>query len=210
MSIGAMTMRKLPGLAAGTRGNPPAPDRRLVHSDEWGHRSLPEARKAPPTAEARERAENIAVALRQPHRRGSDDTRDGSALGRLCKSRRLGDHCWHAGNKYLEIIIEARNALGLPILGGSWGLDGGFQSLTDEQLQARKELALSRRDEADGWLREVMPRLPGAMERLTYQDLEPSIRDHDMLVNGLVRLAVNWGYLRTFHSEALDNPEKVE
>lgn len=190
-------------LGAGARGaTQPAPDRgrdKIVYSTAQPIYSDP--RELPPTEQAKERAENIAVALAQPHRRGSDDPRLGTALGRFCAAQRLGDHCWLAGGRHLEIVQDAKLAMGFSIRSGGWGSDGGFQVMTDAELEARKELAMIRLRETDGVLRQVMPRLPAAMERLTYDDRDPSILDVGILVNGLAKLAIEWGFLKIYHAQ---------
>ena len=183
-------------IGAGTRGMPPIAVERgrdkVVYSTEQPKFSG--ARELPLTEQAKERAENIATVLKQPHRAGSDNPRLGTALGRFCAAQRLGDHCWHAGERYGEIIQDAKLAMGFSIRGGAWGADGGWQELTDAQLEARKELALARLKDAELMLRAIMPRLPAALDRLCYDDRDPSPYDHGIIIAALVKLASEWGF----------------
>jgi hypothetical protein len=152
-------------------------------------------RTAQERLDAQERAETLSIALNQPHRRGNDDKRLSDAFGRFClnhKPRPLGDHCYHAGNRYAEIVREAKNALGLTVIAWSPS-DGGYMSLTPDEIQARRDLALSRKREADEVLRAIMPRLPGALERLVYDLTEPNPYDEGILAHGLDRLARSMG-----------------
>lgn len=217
MSIGAMTMRKLPALAAGTRGRPPDAGNRLVATT--GERVVIPERGLSRDQETQ--AQVLATALAQPHRRYSRDPRDerlGTALGRFCVARRwYGGPCWQAGQRYGEIVKEARSAIGLGVYGWAPG-EGGFSGCAgdcprefcgrhgDECRRAKQELAMSRIRDADSVLRWVMPRLPAAMERLTYHDLDPLPNDGDMLAHGLVRLALEWKYLDP-QKLGIDNPE---
>lgn len=188
-------------LKSGVRGNSGlaaarGPDR-VVYSTTRDVLNAP-ARDDKPTNDARERAETMSVALAQPHRKGSEDPRRATALGRFCADHRpvaLGNHCWLAGVRYAEIVREAKNAQGFAVHGWAPG-DGGYEILDDRQLEARKELSLMRLREAEATLRAIMPRLPGAMERLTYDELDPSPYDAGVLVHGLVALAIEWGFLK--------------
>jgi len=151
--------------------------------------------------EAAEREANIAQARLQPHRQGSDDPRLSTPLGRFCASPhgslpRLGDHCYQAGERYAEIVRDARNAQGFHVDGWSPSDNAAF-SLTPAQMSARKDLAIIRRRYADNILKAVISRLPWAMERLCYHQLEPSPYDEGAIINGLVALAVEWGMLKS-------------
>lgn len=147
------------------------------------------------------RQDALSVGLAQPHRRGSDDTRLGTPLGRFCAAPRgagsvpLGDHCWHAGERYAEIVRDAKTAQGFDVHG--WApSDNAVFSLTPEQIEARRDLAVSRLREADAVLRAAVPRLPRIMERLCYDQLEPGPYDGDAIIHGLVLLAIEWGLLK--------------
>ena len=142
--------------------------------------------------EAAERASNIAQIAAQPHRQGSDDPRLCDPLGRFCAAQLLGDHCRQAGVRYREVIEDDKIARGFTVNG--WApSDRGYAGLTDEQIQARKELAIRRRAEADAILRGVMWRLPWVMERLVYEEQEPSPYDHGIIRHGLIALSDAWG-----------------
>jgi hypothetical protein len=158
-----------------------------------------------------EREEMLHVALTQPHRKGfanasAEASKAGSSfsrlsepLGRLCATpqpstgRPLGDHCWQAGQRYAEIVKEFKTAWGFDVEGWAPG-SNGMEPFTPEQIEARKQLAISRKKEADEVLTRIIPRLPRAMERLCYDQLEPSIYDASAIVNGLVKLAKIWGF----------------
>ena len=141
--------------------------------------------------EAAERAENIAFVASQPHRQGSDDPRLSDPLGRFCAVQRLGDHCRQAGVRYREVVEDDKIARGFTVNG--WApSDRGYAGLTDQQIEARKELAIRRRHEADAILRSIMPRLPWAMERLVYEEQEPSPYDCGIIRHGLIALSDAW------------------
>lgn len=194
-----MTKARNLGLLSGTRGKPPAPDRgkdKVVYTTE--RPVFHEARELPPTDQAKDRASNIAVALAQPHRRGSDSERLGTALGRFLAAQRnaaLADYGWQAGQRYAEIIKQARNAIGLPVHG--WApSDGGFVELDDDQLRAQNQSAKKNLRDAEAILRAVMPRLPSVMAKLVYDEIEPFPGDGGILVHGLINLAIKWGFLK--------------
>lgn len=150
------------------------------------------ARQTP--AELKAAAEMMAVVKAQPHRMGSDDFRLSEPLGRFVASHRLRSECYDAGNRYAEIVKEAKSAMGFDVAGWAPGGQGDC-ALTDAQLQARKDLAVGRRREADDVLARLMPRLPRVMEKFAYDQIEPSIYDHDLLRDGLVLLADHFGML---------------
>lgn len=147
-----------------------------------------------PKEEADQR-EVMSVVLAQPHRRGARNERLGTALGRFCvehKPHALGDHLFAAGERYGEIIRQFKNAMGFQVPG--WApSDGGYEILTDAQAQAKKELAIRRKKEAEEIIIAIIPRAPRALERLTFDDLPPSPYDEGLIVACLVRLAQEWG-----------------
>lgn len=168
-----------------------------------GDRRVREERQA-----ALERARAMSVVLAQPHRRGSDDLRLSEPFGRFCAAQRLGEHCWLAGVRYAEIIRQEKQARGFGVYG--WApSDGGYDiaKLTPEQIEAMREAAILRLTTANWILRGVMPRLPGSLERLVYEQLEPAIRDEAMLIHGLVALAIGWGMLKN-DNRGLTGPGK--
>lgn len=145
--------------------------------------------------EQREREDTVSVARAQPHRRGSDDPRAGEPLFEFCRLHQLRSECYAAGNRYAEIVGEAKTAQGFSVPGWTPG-DSGFEKLTFAQIEARKELALIKLKNAEAVLRAVMPRLPARMESLTFDQREPSPYDHGALRNGLWRLAVEFGLIK--------------
>lgn len=151
-------------------------------------------------------AENMAVVIAQPHRQpvydsggvviaSGEDRRLEGVFGRFCaghKPRPLGDHCYYAGLRYAEIVREYKNAMGFDVAG--WApSDLGYATLTEAQVAARKDLAVIRKREADEVLFALMPRLPARMERLCFDELQPSPYDEALLVDGLVLLARKFG-----------------
>jgi hypothetical protein len=206
MQQGVEVGKRWPEMKSGVRGDRPvAPPRgpdKIVYSTDRHVLNLP-ARDDRPTNPDRERADILSVALAQPHRRGNDDPKLSTALGRFCAAHepRLGIHCWLAGIRYAEIVREAKKAQGFYVHG--WSPKEGGGELSEEELEARKDLALIRLREGQSVLRTIMPRLPSAMERLVYDELEPSPYDRGVLVAGLVNLALEWGYLKQrFGAEA--------
>jgi hypothetical protein len=201
--------------------NPQIADRgpdRIVWRDNaliW-NRSVPPAAQRQGQSDKEEEAEIadvLSVAINQPHRKGhsgaiyearragSAFTRLSEALGRFCASPHaptglpLGDHCWQAGQRYAEIVREYKTACGFDIHG--WApSDRGFSSLTQEQIEARKELAIQRKAEADQILRSIKLRLPAVLERLCYDQLEPFACDSGIIIGGLVALALEFGMLK--------------
>lgn len=91
--------------------------------------------------------EQMAVVLAQPHRRGSEDTRCASALGRFVLAQGLRSEVYEAGLDYAKLINRWRSAKGIPtqIREGIGGLGDGP---SDETVQswasqiARIELAI--------------------------------------------------------------------
>ena len=136
-------------------------------------------------AQIKEAEEIMGVVKAQPHRRGSDDPRLSEPLGRFVASHNLRSECYDAGNRYAEIVKEAKSAMGFDVAGWAPGGQGDY-GLDEAQLQARKELALDRRKRADEVLMRLMPRLPRAMERFAYEQMEPSPYDHDLRSESVV------------------------
>ncbi len=150
---------------------------------------------------------NRATVLSQPHRMPifdasggciaeSGDRRLESALGRFCinhKPRPLGDHCYLGGLRYAEIVREYKKAVGFYTPGRA-SRDFGDLAPTDEQIQARKDLAIICKREADQILIDLMPRLPMAMEKLCYDEFSPSVYDEALIIDGLVLLARKYGF----------------
>jgi len=145
--------------------------------------------------EEREQREAMAVALAQPHRTGSDDRRLGTPLGRFCRRLRLRDELYDAGEQYCEIVRQAKAAKGFNVPGLAPG-ESDLGALTEEQIAAMREAAVLRLKKADEVLLAIMPRLPRAMERFAYDQLEPSLYDEDLIRHGLMKLAVSFGLLK--------------
>ena len=158
-----------------------------------------------PPAEIKDEADVLSVALAQPHRRpvgGLGDNSKGmipdprserleSVLWRFCanwKPRPLGDHCYQAGVRYAEIVREYKNRMGFNVSGWSPS-DRGYEELTDEQLQAKKELAKKRKAEADCVLIAIIPRAPRVAEWACYDEREVSPYDEHLLFNCLMALS---------------------
>ena len=206
--LGNMTM----AAASSDWDNPAAPGIKLTSRTALANPARPLRRAQKPgepfkSLEERERDETMAVALAQRARLWPvgaptedadgyaikpDDPRLWEPFGAWCLRQRLSRSCYQAGAHYAEIIRQARNAYGLNVPG--WApSDGAYADLTDEQLRARKDLAMQRKRDADAVLRAVMPSLPAALERACYDQREPSAYDEAMIAHGLVMLAEHFG-----------------
>lgn len=135
----------------------------------------------------------MAVALAQPHRRGSDDKRAGEPLYELCLAYRWRDEMYHAGVAYGEIVRQDRAASGFHVPGL---VAGEGEARTEQEITASRELARLRRNKADEELRDVMLRAPSVMVSLCYDMLEPSHKNHGLIQNCLWRLAVHLGMVK--------------
>jgi hypothetical protein len=146
-----------------------------------------------PREEAEQR-EAMKVVLAQPHRRGSDDERLGTALGRFCEGHKpyaLGNHLFAAGECYGRLVYEYKNAMGFLVPG--WApSENGYADLTEEQQQARKELAIQRKADADMIVIPISIRLPFLLEMLTCDDRDLPEVQTAVLVKGLTALAAGW------------------
>ena len=144
-------------------------------------------------AEIKETDEIMSVVRAQPHRRGSDDARLSEPLGRFCAVQRLREECYRAGSQYGEIVRQAKAAMGFRVPGLVPNKEG--LPLTDDQIEAIKIAALQRLDNANCVLVAVMYRLPRAMEKLCYDQLEISPYDEGIITAGLLDLADFFGIL---------------
>lgn len=147
--------------------------------------------------------ETMRTALSQPHRTAfavdmpawvaaRQNKPLGTALGRfcLCRKYRLGEHIYLAGERYGEIVREYKNAMGFDVYG--WArIDGAYP--TEAEMAARRDLAIRRKREVDEILLALMSRLPQAMERLCFDELEPSHYDEALIIDGLSLLAREFG-----------------
>ena len=158
-------------------------------------------------AQEHEREEAIAVALAQPHRQpiitddghvicAGEDRRLENIFGRWCLGHRpypLADHLYDAGIRYAEVVREEKQARGFNVVARSYG-EAYYSGLTQEQIEARKDLAISRRKAADEVLSPIKVRLPQRMESLVYDELWPSPNDEGVLIAGLVALSRKFGF----------------
>jgi len=148
----------------------------------------------------------MAVALAQPHRRGRDDPRLSTPLGRFV------DRTWgpreplyfsgyRAGCDYARDVNSALVAHGFCVDGfepDQFRLSVLGAEPTAEQI-AGQQAEIARLDrcvaDANETLAELHFRLPRAMERLCCSLVDPSPYDEDMLRAGLWRLAGHYGLL---------------
>lgn len=170
----------------------------------------PEAPSLPPRAaddrrtleerqQAAEEAEALSVALEQRLRIGAqrDQKRVESALGRFCafhKPKKLGNHCFLAGARYGRIVRGYKVAKGYSILGQQPSTNGA-DILTEAQREAQRQHDIMIWEDANAILRDIHPRAPGVMERLCYDELDPSPYDGGIIVNALMKFALEWGFL---------------
>ena len=157
-------------------------------------------------AQIREAEEIMSVVKAQPHRRGSDDPRLASPLGRFCariwaKDAHLRAACYSAGGDYAREVREALAARGFNVeglepetqRGNSGSQDPTAQEIADQQLKiAEKDRIVAA---ANAVLVPIDPRLPRAMESLCCTLDEPSPYREGMLQAGLWRLAGHYGLL---------------
>ena len=134
------------------------------------------------------REEVLSTALQQPHRRGNDDPRLESPLGRLCVLLGLSSDLYGAGVRYREIVLEARQAMGLPNPGWSAGKSGFTDGMDDKQVAERREKADKSQDESDAVLRRIARGLPSLMKNLCVFEIDAIRSDHRHLVDGLIEL----------------------
>src|SRR6185437_2443761 len=134
------------------------------------------------------REEILSVAIWQPHRRGSDDPRLESALGRFCLSAGLSGDLYGAGVRYREIVMEARQALGLQTPGWSAGRSGYTDGMDDEQAAIRARATRARQDESDAVLKRIARRLPSEMKNLCVLEIDIKRGDFNILRAGLIAL----------------------
>lgn len=135
-----------------------------------------------------DRADALAVALHQPHRLGSDDPRLESPLGRFCVFLGLSGHLYRAGCDYRNVVLEARQAMGLPNPGYSPGGSGYSEGQTDKQIADRVQKSRARQDQADSVLKRIHLRLPLCMRDMCVLEIEHNQEDSIILSAGLVAL----------------------
>jgi hypothetical protein len=172
--------------------------------EEWERRPVADR------LEEAERRDAVSVALKQPHKPSIDNPRRSEPLGRFCALLPIstGDRCWQAGQRYAEIVREHKTARGFDVLG--WApSDRGYSGVTPEQLEARRDLAIARKHEADRELNHLSSRLPRVLELLCYDQREPIASDRDATIKGLISLANLWGFGRR-RLDALDSPPESD
>ena len=134
------------------------------------------------------REEVQATALSQPHRRGSDDPRLESPLGRFCAIHGFSSELFGAGVRYREIVLEARQALGLPNPGYAPGKSGFTDGMDDKQIAERRERADKSQGESDATLKRIKLRLPSVMKNLCVLEIDHLSSDSSILRDGLLAL----------------------
>lgn len=166
----------------------------------WLHETTARWRIADAKAKRTEmdRADALSVALYQPHRRGSTDPQDSrleSPLGRFCALPRLplypnglGGHLFNAGVRYREIVLEARQAMGLPNPGWSAGANGYSDGMDDKQILERVQKSRANQDQADATLKRIHLRLPRVMRDVCVLEIEHNQDDSSIMQAGLVAL----------------------
>ena len=162
-------------------------------------------RTAQERVEAAQRAEALSVALAQPHRAGSDDPRKAFPLGRFVERTWPRDGAWRdkmhaAGVAYAADVRAFKVARGFHVVGAEREVrkPEGTDDASLDEIEAQRATidGLQRAlDKANALLRGVMPRLPGVMERLCFDLLDPSPYDEAILASGLYRLAMHYGVL---------------
>lgn len=143
--------------------------------------------------EEMDREDALSVALWQPHRRGNDDPRLESALGRFCVAEGIPTQLYAAGVIYRDVVLEARQAMGLGNPGWSAGTSGYTDGQTDKQIADRVAKTRARQDEADAILRRIKFILPSRMRSMCVLELEVNQEDRTILRAGLVALHALFG-----------------
>jgi hypothetical protein len=178
-----------PGKRAGLTYRPPAVSRfpvvTIVATREAKSERQVAAELLRGAAEERD-VKSVALASRAAH--GFTDP-----LGRFVAAQRLRGELDAAGLTYAEIVRDARIAMGLAVPGQPKG-PGKNSGLDEDELMARKELALMRRDGADRVL--FNRQRIAAMIRLTYDEIYPPSSETRMLRQGLFALARHFGMIK--------------
>jgi hypothetical protein len=146
------------------------------------------AEAKPIRREDQARTDALSVALAQPHRQGSDDPRLESPLGRFCASRGLHGDLYRAGCRYREIVLEARQAMGMTNSGWSGGRDSYGEEMDDEKAAERARDTRAKENESNDVLKRIALCLPSLMKNLCVLEIEHSINDYNHLLDGLVAL----------------------
>lgn len=162
-----------------------------------GRRTLQERQQAAEEADA------LSVALAQRERLGAgrDQRKAESALGRFWLAQKLGHHCFLAGAQYGRIVAAYKAAKEFSSDVHQSPSDIVPEVLTEAQRQAQREKDIMAWNGANDLLREIHSRAPGVMERICYDELDPSPYDHGIIINGLVKFSLKWGFLVPFHGD---------
>lgn len=149
--------------------------------------------------QAADEAETLSIALEQRSKIGArrDQKRVESALGRFCqfhKPVKLGNHCFLAGARYGRIVRGYKVAKGYPILGQQPSTNGA-DILTEAQREAQRQHDIMAWEDANDVVRIIHARAPGVMEKLCYDELDPALNDRGIILNCLVKLSLEWGFL---------------
>jgi hypothetical protein len=166
---------------------------------------LPLAPRRKTPAEERDEAAIMAVALAQPHRRGSRDPALSEPLGAFCLRRwppspsdgpysgNAGHRfdMFHAGRAYAEVVHHHRVLLGLGA-GSVTTAEGLSCDRTEAQRSADLRLAQIERDLADCVLRGVHPRGVPATMRLCVDEIAHMPGDEDLIAACLFALAIHF------------------
>jgi hypothetical protein len=132
----------------------------------------------------------LKTGTEQPHRRGQADPRDPrleSPLGRFCVMHGLSSDLYGAGVSYRNIVLEARQAKGLPNCGGG---PGGWRGSEVDDAEAAKRVASTkaREDESDAVLKRIRLVLPRRMKDICVLEITHNPSDSNILRDGLVAL----------------------
>lgn len=122
------------------------------------------------------------------------DQRAESEFGRFCIKAKVRDEFYRAGLAYEDVIHRARVAKGF--ISSLWSGGDNISPMTPEQI----ELAQQRMNEANSELLSVSPRCARACERLIIEGASPRIYDQDIIINGLMKLAMHFGLWKPFHA----------
>lgn len=144
-------------------------------------------------AELNDAKEVMSVALAQPHRRGDNDPRLESALGRLCKAKGWHSASFDAGIMYGDNIRRMRLAEGFKVPCVRASEIG--EPITDEMRERYKQ----RVREADFELAGIKRALPSVIVALCWDDRDQDASWHGMIAGGLVKLALHYGLRKMFH-----------
>ncbi len=118
-----------------------------------------------------------------------------TALERFAAAHKppLGQHLIDAGDRYAEIVRAYKIAKGLDVIGGTSN-EGRAASMTPEEIEAARELAVMRKRDCDAILYRIMIGLPSRMEALTLDNRDPAPNGNAKIIDGLMALAKHLGF----------------